>query len=216
MVPSESLPDPLPSEPLSIAAAWLAEAHRRHEQSSPEAMVLATSDASGRPSARVVLCKDIEPDPGRVRFVSNYRSRKGRELESNPRGALVMYWDNLHRQVRVEGAVRRSEAAESDRYFAQRPRDSQLGAHASAQSEPVASREALRAQLQAVEERYPEGEPVPRPAHWGMYELWADAVELWIEGKARLHDRARWTRELGFTEAGAPFAGPWTGTRLQP
>src|SRR5512139_4309360 len=98
MIPAQALPDTLPAEPLSLAADWLAEAYRRREQPNPNAMVLATCDAQGRPSARVVLCKDIEPNPGVVRFVSNYASRKGLELEANPRAALVFHWDHQHRQ----------------------------------------------------------------------------------------------------------------------
>jgi pyridoxamine 5'-phosphate oxidase len=213
MVPEQSLPEPLPAEPLTLAAAWLAEATRRADQPNPNAMVLATCD-DGRPAARVVLCKEIEPVGGTVRFVSNYDSRKGRELEANPRAALVFYWDHLHRQVRVEGQVEKATAAESDDYFASRARDSQLGAHASGQSTPIASRAALRAQLEAVRARYPG--QVPRPAHWGVYVLWAEAVELWVAGAHRLHDRARWVRELTVSCSARPVAGAWTATRLQP
>ena len=103
MLPTEFLPEPLPREPLSLAAAWLAEATRRADQPNPNAMVLATASGDGQPSARVVLCKEIIPAPGFVCFYTNYRSRKGRELESNPRAALVMHWDHLHRQVRIDG-----------------------------------------------------------------------------------------------------------------
>ncbi|MDR2214887.1 MAG: pyridoxamine 5'-phosphate oxidase [Nevskiaceae bacterium] len=208
MTPRHTLPEPLPAEPLSLVAAWLAEAQARGETPNPNAMVLATCDDQGRPSARVVLCKDISPVPGVVRFVTNYLSRKGREMAANPRAALVFHWDHLHRQARIEGAVRQADAADSDRYFASRARGSQLGAHASRQSEPIASRAALRAQLDEVRDRYGDDGEVPRPAHWGIMELWADAVELWVEGHARLHDRARWTRAAANAE--------WAVTRLQP
>lgn len=214
MVPDQSLPDPLPAEPLTLAASWLADAARLAAQPNPNAMVLATCSADGRPSARVVLCKEIDPASGTVRFVSNYQSRKGRELEANPRAALVFHWDQLHRQVRMEGIVQKASAADSDSYFASRARASQLGAHASRQSEPVASAAALQAQLDEVSARYPG--PVPRPAHWGGYVFWVDAVELWVEGSARLHDRARWSRELAISCSATPVAGPWTATRLQP
>jgi pyridoxamine 5'-phosphate oxidase len=210
MTPRHALPDPLPAEPLSLVADWLAQALARRETPNPNAMVLATCGPGSRPSARVVLCKDITPESGTVRFVTNYRSRKGRELEANPRAALVFHWDHLHRQARIEGAVRKAAAADSDRYFASRPRDSQLGAHASRQSEPVASRAALREQLDEVRARYGEHGEVPRPPHWGLFELSADAVELWVEGPSRLHDRALWTREAG----GPPSA--WSVARLQP
>ena len=214
MVPEQSLPEPLPAEPLGLVAGWLAEAMRRADQPNPNAMVLATTDGTGRPSARVVLCKELDPQGGAVRFVSNYHSRKGRELAANPHAALVFHWDHLHRQVRMEGIVEQAAATDSDSYFAARARDSQLGAHASRQSEPIASAAALQAQLDAVRARHPGA--VPRPPHWGGYVLWIEAVELWVAGHARLHDRARWTRELSVSCSARPVAGPWTATRLQP
>jgi pyridoxamine 5'-phosphate oxidase len=216
MVPEQSLPEPLPPEPLALAATWLAEAGRSGTQPNPDAMVLATCSSDGRPAARVVLCKGIDPDTGSVRFVGNYNSRKGRELAANPRAALVFHWDHLHRQVRMEGVVRKAPSTDSDRYFASRHRESQLGAHASEQSQPVGSRAALRAQLDAVQARYPDGNPVPRPAHWGGFVMWIDAVELWVEGAARLHDRALWRRDSTSSSNISPAFGAWTSTRLQP
>jgi pyridoxamine 5'-phosphate oxidase len=219
MMLHDALPDPLPSDPLALAASWLADAWQRKDQPNPNAMVLATVDAAGQPSARVVLCKDIVARPGCVHFVSNYHSRKGRELAGNPRAALVLHWDHTHRQVRIEGLVRQTSAEESDAYFASRAWASQLGAHASAQSEPIASRAALLAKLEAVKRQYgasPGGPAIPRPVHWGGYLLWATAVELWAEGDARIHDRARWTREVSLDAAGEAVTGPWHGTRLQP
>src|SRR6187431_2235923 len=118
MVPEQSLPETLPAEPLELAAAWLAEAGRSGTQPNPDAMVLATCGSDGRPSARVVLCKGIDPAAGAVRFVTNYNSRKGRDLAAHPRAALVFHWDHLHRQMRMEGLVRKVSAADSDRYFA--------------------------------------------------------------------------------------------------
>ncbi len=216
MVPEQSLPEVLPAEPLLVAAAWLAEALRRRDQPNPDAMVLATCGNDGRPAARVVLCKGIDAAAGAVRFVTNYSSRKGQELAANPRAALLFHWDHLHRQVRIEGVVHKVSAVESDRYFSGRPRESQLGAHASDQSMPVGSAAALRAQLDAVQARYPGGAPVPRPAHWGGYVMWVDTVEVWVEGAARLHDRAIWTRTLAASGSGTPAFGPWSSTRLQP
>src|SRR5262245_59482942 len=105
MVPHQSLPDPLPPEPLTLVEGWLAEAVRRKDQPNPNAMVLATADARGRPAARVVLCKELDAATGAIRFVTNYDSRKGQELDANPRGALLFHWDHLHRQVRIEGSV---------------------------------------------------------------------------------------------------------------
>lgn len=227
MFPTEFLPDPLPREPLALAAAWLAEATRRADQPNPNAMVLATASAAGQPSARVVLCKDIVPTPGYVRFYTNYHSRKGRELEANPRAALVMHWDHLHRQVRIEGRIVAAPAAESDAYFATRPWQRRIGAWASAQSEPVPSRAALLAGVAQTAARFgapvpgPEDDPepagiqIPRPPHWGGYHLWVSAVELWVEGESRIHDRVRWERAL--TPVGDAFAaGPWLAARLQP
>jgi pyridoxamine 5'-phosphate oxidase len=138
------------------------------------------------------------------------------ELAANPRAALLFHWDHLHRQVRLEGIVVKADAADSDSYFASRHRDSQLGAHASAQSQPVASAAALRGQLDAVRGQFPDGTTVPRPANWGGYVMWVDTVELWVEGAARLHERAVWTRELAVSCSAAPVAGLWSSSRLQP
>ncbi len=221
MTLNQTLPEPLPDDPLRIAADWLAEALAQRNQPNPDAMVLATCDGLGQPSARTVLCKGIEAEAGRVLFVSNYESRKRRELAANQNAALVMHWDHSHRQVRLEGLVQRATAAQSDAYFAGRHRASQLGAVASRQSEPVASRALLVEQLEAVTERYgvappPAGKPVPRPDHWGGYVFWVNAVELWMEGAARIHDRARWTRKLRLLDEGRIEADPWQATRLQP
>lgn len=207
----------------------MAEARRQRLQPNPDAMVLATCDPAGRPSARVVLCKQVVPVPGYLVFYTNYLSRKGRQLASNPRAAAVIHWDALHRQVRIEGPVVRSPPAESDAYFASRPWQSRVGAWASAQSEPVASRGALLQSVAATATRFgtppvagPHGAEsgldivIPRPPHWGGYRLWAESVELWLEGEARVHDRARWTRELEELPNGHCEAGPWTATRLQP
>jgi pyridoxamine 5'-phosphate oxidase len=224
----ECLPDPLPPEPLALVARWLAEAYARGLQPNPNAMVLATVDRQGWPAARVVLCKEIEPDPGYLTFFTNYRSRKGAELESVPRAAIVMHWDALHRQVRIEGPVVRTTAADSDAYFATRTWQSRVGAWASHQSLPVASRAALIASVEATAERlgtpspiqnpgamsHP-GVPIARPPYWGGYRIWAEVVELWVEGQARIHDRARWTRRLDAESPGFA-ASAWSATRLQP
>jgi pyridoxamine 5'-phosphate oxidase len=224
---NDLLPDPLPAEPMAIAEAWFAAAKAARQQPNPDAMVLATSTSTGHPSARIVLCKEFDVAQGRVSFVTNYDSRKGRELAENPRAALVFHWDHAHRQIRVEGIVVKAPTAESDEYFVSRNWQRRIGAWASAQSQPLRSREQLDAAVRAAAERfgapYPtadnvDEEPavaIPRPGFWGGYYVWADAVELWVEGAARIHERARWTRSL--TTAGAGFkAGAWTATRLQP
>jgi pyridoxamine 5'-phosphate oxidase len=225
---TELLPDPLPAEPLAVVVRWLADAWAARRQPNPNAMVLATATPEGHPAARVVLCKDIVAQPGYVVFYTNYQSSKGRQLEDNPRAAAVMHWDALHRQVRIEGTVVTGTAAESDAYFASRSWDKRIGAWASAQSEPVPSRAELERSVAAAAQRFGTplpGSPgadaslkldVPRPPHWGGYHLWADAVELWVEGTARIHDRARWTRTLRPAPGGAFEAGAWQVTRLQP
>jgi pyridoxamine 5'-phosphate oxidase len=215
----ETLPDPLPVNPLQVTAEWLAQAQIDSAQPNPNAMVLATVDGRGQPSARVVLCKDIAADAGFITFYTNYQSRKGRELEENPRAAIVFHWDHRRRQVRAEGRVERLSDAENDAYFATRPWQSRLGAWASRQSEPIDSRDALARAIAAAAERLGipykgPGSPEPasvtteiaRPPDWGGFRLKVDAVELWVEGEFRIHDRARWTKT----------AAQWSVTRLQP
>ena len=211
----EILGNPLPAEPLMLASEWLAEAWRRRLQPNPNAMTLATATPDGWPAARIVLCKDVVGIPGYVVFYTNFQSRKGLELANNPRAAAVMHWDHMHRQVRIEGLVQTAPAADSDAYFASRALQSRVSAWASAQSQPVASREALLAAVEAAKQRFASGE-VPRPSFWGGYRLWADAVELWVAGEARIHDRARWTRSLQLGADGSVRPGPWSVTRLQP
>jgi pyridoxamine 5'-phosphate oxidase len=173
------------SNPLEILENWYREAIAA-QAPMPDAMTLATSTADGRPSARIVLFKGVQADG--VRFVTNYASRKAQELEQNPRAALVFFWPTLDRQVRLEGEVQRFSDAESDAYFASRPRLSQLGAWASPQSQELGSRAELESRLSEVTERFKTGE-VPRPDFWGGYRLNPSRVELWIAGAHRLHDR---------------------------
>ncbi len=228
---NDLLPDPLPAEPMALAGAWLATALAARQQPNPDAMVLATATADGQPSARIVLCKELDAEHGRVSFVTNYDSRKGRELGENARAVLVFHWDHAHRQIRMEGVVVKAPAAESDAYFETRNWQRRIGAWASAQSQPLRSREQLNAAVRAVADRFgtpqpkPDnidqspGVPIPRPPFWGGYYFWADAVELWVEGASRIHERARWTRSLTTAGAGPVSitdAGPWSATRLQP
>jgi pyridoxamine 5'-phosphate oxidase len=221
MPATEFLPEPLPPDPMTLFAAWFAEAARVRAQPNPDAMVLATVDADRQPSARVVLCKRLVAETGYVVFFTNYRSRKARELTSRSRAAGVLHWDALHRQVRIEGPVVLSPDAESDEYFASRPLDSRLGAWASAQSEPLASRATLAEQVRAAALRFgvaPDAATaeIPRPPHWGGYRLWVDALELWVEGPGRVHDRAVWRRDLVASDPFSFSAGPWRSTRLNP
>jgi pyridoxamine 5'-phosphate oxidase len=166
-------------------------------------MVRATSTADGWPSARVVLLKDLTEE-GFV-FYTNYEGRKGKELADNPRAALVFYWPELERQVRVEGTVERISAAESDAYFATRARGSQLGASVSRQSAVVSGRGELEARLRELEARY-AGREVPRPDFWGGFRVRPLAVEFWQGRPNRLHDRLRYRR----------VDGGWVLERLEP
>jgi pyridoxamine 5'-phosphate oxidase len=215
----ESLPDPLPAEPMALLQDWLNFAALKSGQPNPNAMILATATHDARPAARVVLCKGVISDPGYLLFYTNYDSRKGQDLGANARAAAVFHWDLLHRQLRIEGRVVRSPPAESDAYFNSRPWGSRLGACASEQSRPITSRAALVAALARATAKYGAqamvGRSIPRPDHWGGFRLWAEAVEFWVEGQFRIHDRVRFTRALtaGETEF---TASNWSVTRLQP
>lgn len=221
MPADELLPDPLPADPMPMFATWFSDARARHVQPNPDAMVVATAAGNAAPSARVVLCKRLVADQGFVVFFTNYDSRKGREMVAHPRAAAVFHWDTLHRQVRLEGPVLRSPAPESDQYFATRAFESRLGAWASKQSEPLASRADLVNEVREVVGKLglnaaaTDGE-VPRPPHWGGVRLWIDTIELWTEGAGRIHDRARWQRTLTKKDEFTYSGSAWTGTRLNP
>ena len=169
----------------------------------PEAMTLATATPDGKPSARMVLLKQVDHD-GFV-FFTNYRSAKAEQLDANPYAALVFYWAQLDRQVRVEGSVERTSAQESQDYFRTRPRESQIGAWASAQSEAISSREVLERRAHELESMYRDRE-VDRPEHWGGYRLKPGRIEFWKSRVGRLHDRILYQRD----------ATGWTITRLAP
>ena len=222
---AEHLPEPLPDDPFPLLLAWYNHAQVAGTQPNPNAMALATVDAQGRPSARMVLCKGIEPTTGAFEFFTNYNSRKARDLEATRRAALVLHWDHLDRQVRVEGPVVRSAPNRSDEYFASRPWESRIGAWASEQGRPVASREAMLERIMSTMSRFgldPFNPPaagatvnIPRPPHWGGYWLHSERIEMWVSGPGRLHDRAEWVRELTPSSPGFA-AGRWRSTRLQP
>lgn len=221
--PPELLPEALPADPMPLVASWLEEATRRRIQPNPNAMALATVGADGQPQCRIVLCKGLSTDRGWVTFFTNYTSRKGEAIVANPRAAVVMHWDVLDRQVRIEGPIERVSAQESDAYYATRPVESRLGAWSSDQSRPIASRAAMLEKVGDTASKFGitpemlernEG-TVPRPPHWGGFRLWAARIELWVAAPGRVHDRAAWTRTV------TPYAsemkcGPWEGTRLQP
>ncbi|HEU4654591.1 MAG TPA: pyridoxamine 5'-phosphate oxidase [Steroidobacteraceae bacterium] len=216
----DSLPEPLPDSPLPLFEQWFREARELHNRPNPDAMVLASATEGGRPSARVVLCKRIDAAAGYLVFFTNYHSRKARELLANPHAAGVFHWDSMHRQVRVEGRIVQSPPEESDAYFASRALDSRIGAWASQQSQPLASRAALAEQVAQASLRLgiaPGAATgvVPRPSHWGGFRLWLESVELWMEGPNRIHDRAVWTRHLE-PRASEFAANSWSASRLNP
>jgi pyridoxamine 5'-phosphate oxidase len=178
------------ADPLSQFAVWYRDAGAA-EVRLPEAAALATASADGAPSLRMVLIKDFD-ERGFV-FFSNYASLKGRELTHNPRAALLFYWDSLGRQVRITGQVGRTSSAESDTYVRSRPRESQLSALASPQSETIESRLALERRVTELEQRFGDGE-LPLPTNWGGFRLAIETVEFWQQRDDRLHDRLRYRR----------------------
>ncbi len=188
-------------DPIAQVQAWLADAAELGPEA--HAMTLATATPDGMPSARVVLLRSV--DERGITFFTNRASRKGEELEANPRAALVLHWWELGRQVRVEGAVELTSDEESQAYWSSRPRGSQIAAWASHQSEPLPGRDDLDMRVAEMAERFDGGE-VPLPPFWGGYRVVPDEIELWTHRDDRLHDRLRYVRE----------GNVWRRTRLAP
>jgi pyridoxamine 5'-phosphate oxidase len=182
--------DDLAADPITQFAGWYQQA--LDEVPLADAMALATVDADGRPDARMVLLKGFDGDG--IRLFTNYESAKSAQLEASGHAAVIVYWRELDRQVRARGPVERLSEAESDAYFATRPRDSQLGAWASPQSMAIESRDELDERVSELAERFAEGD-VPRPEHWGGYLLRPVTVEFWQGQVGRLHDRFRYARD---------------------
>ena len=223
------LPDDLPNDPMHWVDAWLIDAADKAVKRNPNSIAIITSGSDARPSARMVLCKDFHADPGYLVFYTNYESHKARQIEENSNVAVLIHWDQLGRQVRIEGQAVRSPDAESDAYFATRDWGSQIGAWGSDQSAHLESRNALIAQVakralklgvnvaKNLQSIIGSDQPtIARPPHWGGFRVWASRVELWIEGKDRIHDRARWERTLTRQDDDSFLVGEWSGNRLQP
>lgn len=199
----------LDADPVTMFRRWLVDATTAglHE---PNAMVVSTVSAGGRPSSRIVLLKGL--DRRGFVFYTNYRSRKARELEENPACALLFPWHGVERQVRVEGAAARLTVAENAAYFATRPRDSQIGAWASPQSEVVPDRDLLEGRYQEVADRL-AGKDVPLPEHWGGFRVEPETVEFWQGRRGRMHDRLRYRKPSAASDGSA---GGWLVERLAP
>lgn len=180
--------------PFALFNTWIADAAKT-ETLDPNAMTLATVDTEGQPKARTVLLKGFSKQQGWV-FYTNYASDKGKELNHNPRCSLLFWWELLERQVRIEGVVQKLSAADSDAYYTSRPRESQLGAWVSEQSQKIASRDVLTQREAELTEQYQGVEPLPRPEHWGGYQIIPTAIEFWQGQPSRLHDRLRFTQNL--------------------
>jgi pyridoxamine 5'-phosphate oxidase len=190
-------------DPFAIARTWLAEAEPR-EPNDPNAIALATVDQAGLPNVRMVLLKDIEADA--FVFYTNYTSRKGQEIEASGKAAFVLHWKSLRRQVRVRGVTEREEGPQADAYYASRSLKSRLGAWASAQSQPLASRGALMADVARITAIH--GPNPARPVFWGGIRIRPLEIEFWADGAFRLHDRFRWSR--------SGIADKWQIERLNP
>ena len=219
----KQLPSNLPKNPLPTFEKWLNEAKGDGVLPNPDAMALATVNAEGRSSTRIVLCKQLVIDPGYLVFYSNYESSKGEDIDTNNAVSGAFHWDHLNTQVRFEGLAMRSPAEESDAYFKTRDKESQIGAWSSAQSKPIRNRRMLKDKHVATTRKLVDlavktGKmDIPRPPFWGGYRIWLSALELWVRGDARLHDRGRWERPLDAgTENEDYIPGSWKSTRIQP
>ncbi|MEZ5695790.1 MAG: pyridoxamine 5'-phosphate oxidase [Sphingomonadaceae bacterium] len=191
------------SEPIALFGKWFAEA-REKELNDPEAVALASATANAAPSVRMVLMKGYD-ERGFV-FYTNGHSRKGGEITANPQAAMLFHWKSLRRQVRIEGTVSQVDPAEADAYFASRSRDSQLGAHASDQSQPLGSRAEFLGRIAKVTAKHLVGD-VPRPPHWTGFRLAPQRIEFWMDRPFRLHERRLFTRDA---------EGGWSSTLLYP
>lgn len=194
----------LPNNPIELFNAWLSEATKT-EINDPDAMALATTNAKGIPSVRMVLLKQAD-DKG-FKFHTNCESQKGEELAQNPYAALCFHWKSLRKQIRVQGKIIMVDKREADEYFEGRPYARKIGAWASSQSRPLDSRATLEHKISVLQEQYPEGSNIPRPEYWVGYRLIPNTIEFWWDNPDRLHDRMVYTKQEN---------GSWTQQRLYP
>lgn len=220
----ERLPDILPDSPFPIFNQWFDQAVSENLMPNSNSMSLATTHADGYPDSRILLCKSIDVSAGSIMFYTNYNGLKGQQLDASPCASGAIHWDHYSRQVRIRGTVIKATPEQSDAYFASRAIESRLGSWISDQSEPIESREALLDKVVEVIDQLGidasdlmngKDITIPRPPHWGGYHLHAHTLELWSAGTGRIHDRARWTRDLK-VEKDQAITGPWSSTRLQP
>jgi pyridoxamine 5'-phosphate oxidase len=220
----DGLPETLPDSPFPIFKAWFDQAWSERKTPNTNAITLSTLHEDGYPDSRIVLCKAIDVENASIVFYTNYNGAKGHQIESAPFASAVFHWDHDERQVRIRGPIVKATEEESDAYFASRALESRLGAWISDQSQPIESREALLSKVALVMEKLGisatdllEGNEIniPRPPHWGGFRIIAQSMELWSGGVGRIHDRARWTRELTKTDSGYT-ASTWSSTRLEP
>jgi pyridoxamine 5'-phosphate oxidase len=192
------------ANPICKFLLWLKQAYAQ-ESREPNAMTLATSSHTGQPAARIVLLKAVEHQ--QFIFFSNYESRKGEEISQNPHVALLFWWPNQERQIRIEGSIDKISQEQSESYFQSRPRGSQIGAHASQQSQPLSSRKLLEDKVQQLTQHYKRESTIPRPEYWGGYAVTPEVIEFWQGQPDRLHDRIRYERKAD---------RQWSSTYLYP
>lgn len=210
LLSAHDLPEPAPPDPMPLLVEWYRDAGASGKYDDFNAMSLATATPDGQPSVRMVLCKGIDADTGAIHFYTSYVSRKGSELERNPRAAVVFHWPHAKRQARLEGNIEKVSEAESDAYFKSRPLLSRIGASISRQSEPIESRRLLVLAALALAKSAAMGHEIRRPQDWGGYRIRLRSVELWSGRDGRLHQRIAWRRDS--TDTGSA----WTSTLLSP
>lgn len=201
------------SDPIKLAQDWLADAVES-EPNDPEAVCLATCDASGNPSNRMVLIKTIT-NKG-FKFHTNSASRKGQDIATNPKAAMCLYWKSLRKQIRIEGTIEQISKQEADEYFETRPTERQIGAWASKQSQPFEKWEDMQSQIKKYEEEFAGIDNIPRPEYWKGYRLVPQSIEFWIAHRARLHKRFVYTKTENTKDGNTDNGNEWTATWLCP